>query len=124
MLRDVGFPRPWEQSCADAPAYIYQALEGASKSGGPGRGKPEFVIESDEFLVVIEDKARYEDSAAFDDEGNLDLGPAARVKYALNGAAHYARVFASKTGKKVFAVGVAGTESHYQMAVAFVFGKQ
>lgn len=120
MLRDVGFPRPWEQSCADAPTYIYQALEGASKSVGSGRGKPEFVIESGEFLVVIEDKAKYEDSVAFDEEGHIDVGPAARVKYALNGAVHYANVFASKTGKKVFAIGVAGSESHYQMKVAFV----
>jgi type I restriction enzyme M protein len=120
MLRDIGFARPWEQSCSDAPAYIYAALGGASKSGGAGRGKPEFVIESSEFIVVVEDKARFEDSVSLDDEGHIDLDPAARIKYALNGAVHYGKTFADKTAKKVFAVGVAGTESHYDMTVAFV----
>lgn len=120
MLREIGFARPWEQSCSDAPAYIYEALEGASKSGGSGRGKPEFVIESGKFVVVIEDKAKYEDSVSRDDEGRVDLGPVARVKYALNGAVHYAQIFAQKTSKQVFAVGVAGTETHYDMTVAFV----
>lgn len=120
MLREIGFPRPWEQSCSDAPSYIYDALEGASKSGGSGRGKPEFVIESGEFIVVIEDKARFEDSFLLDDEGRATLDPSSRVKYALNGAIHYGRTFADKTNKKVFAVGIAGTESHYDMTVAYV----
>ncbi|MBC9927231.1 class I SAM-dependent DNA methyltransferase [Leucobacter sp. cx-169] len=120
MLREIGYPRPWEQSCSDAPAYIYEALEGASKSDGSGRGKPEFVIESGEFIVVVEDKARFEDSVMLDEEGRIALDPPARVKYALNGAVHYAKTFADRTGKKVFAVGVAGTESHYDMSIAFV----
>lgn len=120
MLREIGHPRPWEQSCSDAPTYIYSALEGASKTGGSGRGKPEFVVESGDFIVVVEDKARYEDSILLDDEGRVALDVPARIKYALNGAVHYAKIFADKTGKKVFAVGVAGTESHYDMTVAYV----
>lgn len=120
MLREIGHPRPWEQSCSDAPAYIYEALEGASKSDGSGRGKPEFVIESGEFIVVVEDKARYEDSLLLDEEARVALDAPSRVKYALNGAVHYAKTFADKTGKKVFAVGVAGTESHFDMTVAYV----
>lgn len=120
MLRDIGFPRPWEQSCSDAPAYIYDALEGASKSTGEGRGKPEFVIESGPFIVVIENKARYEDSILLNDDGKLNQESYARIKYALNGAVHYATALANKTSKKVFAVGIAGTESHYDMTVAFL----
>lgn len=120
MLRDIGHVRPWEQSCSDAPTYIYAALEGASKSGGSGRGKPEFVFEAGDFIVVVEDKARFEDSFQLDDQGRVALDVPARVKYALNGAVHYAKTFADKTGKKVFAVGVAGTESHYDMTVAYV----
>lgn len=120
MLRDINYPRPWEQSCSDAPTYIYDALGGASKSGGSGRGKPEFVIESGEFIVVVEDKARFEDSLLLDDDGHVVLDPPSRVKYALNGAVHYAKTFADKTGKKVFAIGVAGSEIHYDMTVAFV----
>lgn len=119
MLREVGFARPWEQSCSDAPTYIYEALEGASKSGS-GRGKPEFVVESGEFVVVVEDKGRFEDSLSLDEDGRIRGDSAARIKYALNGAVHYAKTFADRTSKRVFAVGVAGTESHYDMTVAFV----
>ena len=119
MLRDIGFTRPWEQSCSDAPAYIYNALDGASKGLGGGRGKPEFVVESGRFIVVVEDKARLEESLHLVD-GKIDLEHPAREKYALNGAAHYARIFAERTGKQVFAVGVAGAESHHDVTVAFV----
>ncbi|TFD65605.1 SAM-dependent DNA methyltransferase [Cryobacterium sp. Hb1] len=119
MLRDIGFARPWEQSCNDAPKYLYDALEGASKGQGGGRGKPEFVVESGDFIVVIEDKARTEHSMLIVD-GVLDLGFPARSDYALNGAVHYARIFAERTGKRVFAVGVAGSESHHDVMVAFV----
>ncbi len=119
MLRDIGFPRPWEQSCSDAPAYIYDALEGASKGQGGGRGKPEFVIESGEFLVVIEDKPRFDDLVAFGADGAIDLTYPARQDYALNGALHYAQALSSRTGKKVFAIGVAGSESHNGIQIAF-----
>lgn len=119
MLRDIGFARPWEQSCNDAPKYIYDALEGASKGLGGGRGKPEFVIESGDFLVVIEDKAAVERSLLLVDD-KLDVGHPARSDYALNGAVHYARIFAERTGKRVFAVGVAGSEIHHEVTVAFV----
>lgn len=120
MLREIGFPRPWEQSCSDAPAYIYDALEGASKGTGGGRGKPEFVIESGRFLVVIEDKARIEESDLLDEAGQIDLTYPARADYALNGAVHYASIFADKTDKMVFAIGVAGAETHHKITVAFI----
>lgn len=54
------------------------------------------------------------------DDGNLNQESYARIKYALNGAVHYATALANKTSKKVFAVGIAGTESHYDMTVAFL----
>lgn len=119
MLRDIGFTRPWEQSCSDAPKYIYEALSGASKGLGNGRGKPEFVVESGRFLVVLEDKAALDRSMLLVD-GKVDTEYPARSDYALNGAAHYARIFAERTGKQVFAVGVAGAESHHEVTVAFV----
>lgn len=119
MLRDIGFARPWEQSCNDAPKYIYDALEGASKGLGGGRGKPEFVVESGRFLVVLEDKAALDRSALLVD-GKLDISYPARSEYALNGAVHYAQNFADRAGKQVFAVGIAGAESHHEVTVAFV----
>lgn len=120
MLRSIGFERPWEQSCSDAPAYIYDALEGASKSLGGGRGKPEFVIESGDFLAVIENKARFEHSKEIDDEDNISTEYPARLNFALNGAVHYAKAFVEKTGKRVFAIGVAGSEAHNDVTIAFV----
>lgn len=119
MLRDIGFARPWEQSISDAPAYLYEALEGASKGLGGGRGKPEFVVESGDFIIVIEDKPRVEQLVAFTDDGSVDLEYPARQEFALNGAMHYAQIFATKTGKKVFAIGVAGNELHNAIQVAF-----
>ncbi len=119
MLRDIGFTRPWEQSISDAPAYLYEAMEGASKGQGGGRGKPEFVVESGDFIVVIEDKARADQIVKTTDDGVVDLDYPARADFALNGAMHYAEVFAAKTGKKVFAIGVAGSETHNAIQVAF-----
>lgn len=119
MLRDIGFKRPWEQSCNDAPKYIYDALEGASKGPGNGRGKPEFVVESSSFLIVIEDKGKFEHSL-FVLDGEIVVKANERLTYALNGAVHYARFLAERTQKQVFAVGVAGTEAHHEITVAFV----
>ncbi|EYT48604.1 adenine methyltransferase, partial [Dietzia sp. UCD-THP] len=118
MLRGIGFGRPWEQSCSDAPSYVYDALEGASKSLGGGRGKPEFLVESGPFLVLIEDKADLDRSRLLID-GKIDISYPARAEYALNGAAHYAKHIADRTGKGVFAVGVAGAETHHEVTVAF-----
>lgn len=119
MLRDIGFTRPWEQSISDAPTYLYDAMEGASKGQGGGRGKPEFVVESGEFIVVIEDKPHADQILKTTDDGTIDLDYPARKDFALNGAMHYAEIFAAKTGKKVFAIGVAGSETHNTIRVAF-----
>lgn len=119
MLRDIGFERPFEQSISDAPAYLYKAMERASKGQGGGRGKPEFVVESGEFIVVIEDKPEAHQIAKVIDDGSIDLTYPARANYALNGAMHYAETFAKETGKKVFAIGVAGSETHNTIKVGF-----
>ena len=100
MLREIGFPRPWEQSCSDAPAYVYNALEGASKGQGGGRGKPEFVIEAGDFIVVIEDKPGFEQLMVLDDEGEVDLTFPARQDYALNGALHLSLIHISEPTRR------------------------
>lgn len=119
MLREIGYPRPWEKSCSDAPAYLYDALEGASKRHTGKRGQPEFLVETGEFLLVIEDKWSYENSALRNENGHIECAPESCPGYALNGAAHYAKHLASKTQKRVFGVGVAGSESHYDMTCVF-----
>src|SRR5690625_7239084 len=50
---------------------------------------------------------------------SVDLTDPSRANFALNGAMHYAEAFAAKTGKKVFAIGVAGSEAHNAIKVAF-----
>ena len=120
ILADIGVTAPYEQSIADAPTYLYDAMEGASKGVGGGRGKPEFVFESDEFLVVIEDKPDFNLSIAYNEHDHIDLEYPARADYALNGAVHYAKFFADRTGKRVFAVGVAGDEKLHNVCIAFV----
>lgn len=121
MLKDIGFARPWEQGGgqAGAPKYLYDALKGASKGTGGGYGKPEFMVESGRFIVVVEDKAAI-DKSHLVTNGKIDLVYPARNDFALNGAAHYGVHIAEKTGKDVFAVGVAGAESHHKVTVAFV----
>ncbi|CAB0776839.1 Restriction enzyme BgcI subunit alpha [Corynebacterium diphtheriae] len=120
ILADIGITSPYEQSIADAPTYLYDAMEGASKGTGGGRGKPEFVFESGEFIVVIEDKPDINFSLAYNDADQIDLEYPARATHALNGAVHYARFFADRTGKRVFAVGVAGNESLHDLNIAFI----
>lgn len=120
-LREIGFYRPWEQGGgAGFPTYLREALAGASKSTGGGYGQPEFIIESDDYLVVIEDKKDIDKSFLLNDDHRIDLEYPARANYALNGALHYARHISDATDKKVFAVGVAGPESHNQITVCFV----
>lgn len=119
-LRELGFTRPWEQGGGkNFPTYLYDALATASKGIGGGRGKPEFIIESGNFLVVIEDKANIAHSKLID-AGKILTEYPARNDYALNGAVHYAEIIAEKTNKKVFAVGVAGPESHNEITIAYV----
>lgn len=121
MLKDIGFSRPWEQGGGQdgAPKYLYDALKGASKGTGGGYGKPEFMVESGRFIVVIEDKSSI-DTSRSPEEGALDLSYPARASFALNGAVHYATHIASKAGKPVFAIGVAGAEAHHKVTVAYV----
>ncbi|WP_165165422.1 class I SAM-dependent DNA methyltransferase [Corynebacterium qintianiae] len=120
ILADIGVTAPYEQSISDAPIYLYDAMEGASKGTGGGRGKPEFVFESGDFIVVIEDKPDINFSVAYNDAEQLDLEYPARATHALNGAVHYARYFADRTRKRVFAVGVAGNEGLHDVTIAFV----
>src|SRR5699024_3209355 len=56
----------------------------------------------------------------FNDDDEIDTEFPARLNFALNGAVHYAQIFAERTGKRVFAIGVAGSEAHNDVTIAFV----
>jgi len=121
LLRDIGVDRPWEQD--GGPKWKRDALRRASKSkAGAGAGKPEFVFESDGFVVVVEDK-KLVSKTKYVEDGTVVTSYPQREDYALNGAVHYAVKMLSNGipfNKGIFAVGVGGDNHHHEIAVAHV----
>ena len=102
---------------------VAEALASASKSRTGNAGRPEFTAQIGEFFIVGEDKKTVDLQAKYlDDEGTeLDDSTEATVKYAENGALHYARHIVRKTSHtKVFAFGCSGDEKHYKIRPIFV----
>lgn len=91
---------------------VKTALKNASKQGGTGSGKPEFVFLVNDTLIVIEDKPSTSNLILLDEHDEVDLSvPKATANYALNGAVHYAKHIVEKTTnfKEVIAIGATGT---------------
>ncbi|MDO5343146.1 MAG: N-6 DNA methylase [Bacteroidia bacterium] len=93
---------------------INEALKTSSKRGTGKTGFPEFVAQSGEFIIVIEDKADQTKQAKYmndDREDTLLMDTSSVTDYAENGALHYALNIIEKTHfKKVFAFGCSGTQ--------------
>lgn len=93
---------------------INEALKTSSKRGTGKTGFPEFVAQSGEFIIVIEDKADQTKQAKYmndDREDTLLMDTSSVTNYAENGALHYALNIIEKTNfKKVFAFGCSGTQ--------------
>lgn len=88
------------------------ALKNASKQGGTGSGKPEFVFLINDTLVVVEDKPSTSNLILLDEHNEVDLSvPKATSNYAVNGAVHYAKHIVEKSTnfKEVLAIGATGT---------------
>ncbi|WP_304341184.1 HsdM family class I SAM-dependent methyltransferase [Metaclostridioides mangenotii] len=99
---------------------VKDALKKASKQGGKGSGKPEFVFLVNDTLIVVEDKPSISQLELLDDEGNLDLSvPKASANYAVNGAVHYAKHIVEKTNnfKDVIAIGATGNSDARRVLV-------
>jgi type I restriction-modification system DNA methylase subunit len=95
---------------------IQKALRGASKTKtGSGNGKPEFIFNIGEFLLVIENKKELNKLEFKTEDENLDLEYPYRADYACNGAVHYAKHILSKSlnYKKIFAIGAAGNNERF-----------
>ncbi|HGK7333407.1 TPA: N-6 DNA methylase [Streptococcus suis] len=93
---------------------IAKALKGASKQGKSGIGKPEFVLQVSDYLLVIEDK-RANDRLINLEEAKITKDVLSLSGYAVNGAVHYAKHIVSKTTSfdEVIAIGVTGdAKSH------------
>lgn len=114
----------WENGAGPKP--LRDALKGASKTKtGRGVGKPEFVFESNGFLIIIEDKFDVSKAVKVDD-GEIDTEWPARADFAVNGAVHYAQAIISESPHytRAFAIGVAGDEQHNRIIPVFVDGKE
>lgn len=94
---------------------ISKALKGASKQGGTGIGKPEFVLQIEDYLLVIEDKRENDKLINFENHEVAKDVPSLSG-YAVNGAVHYAHHIINKTDSfdEVIAIGITGDEEfHY-----------
>jgi type I restriction enzyme M protein len=102
---------------------IQDAMKSASKKGTGKVGFPDFVAKSNDFILVIEDKAELDKQAIYQDDEKTSLSMDANsiINYAENGALHYANEVIQKTGfKKIFAFGCSGDERHHIIRPFFV----
>ena len=102
---------------------IQEALKTASKKGTGKSGFPEFTALSNDFILVIENKAELEKQVLYEDEAQqiIATNQKAITDYAENGALHYAQQIVAKTAfKKVFAFGCSGDEKHHNIRPIFV----
>lgn len=105
---------------------IQDALKTSSKKKTGKAGFPEFVGKSNDFIIVIEDKADLGKQALYTDDNNtvLAMDVKATTDYAENGAFHYADEIIKKTSfNKVFAFGCSGDEKHHIIRPMFVDGR-
>ncbi len=102
---------------------INDALKTASKKGTGRVGFPEFVGISNDFIIVIEDKADLDKQVNYVSEEQTEY--AVDVKslknFAENGAFHYGKhIIENTTFKKVFAFGCSGDEKHHVIRPIFI----
>jgi len=102
---------------------INDALKTASKKGTGRVGFPEFVGISNDFIIVIEDKADLDKQVNYVNEEQTEF--AVDVKslkdFAENGAYHYGKHIIENTNfKKVFAFGCSGDEKHHVIRPIFI----
>lgn len=100
---------------------ISKALKGASKQGKSGIGKPEFIMQISDYLIVIEDKR---DNAKLMNLDGISIAKdrSSLVNYAVNGAVHYANHIVEKTTSfdEVIAIGVTGDEELHNIQPVLV----
>lgn len=102
---------------------VHESLKTCSKKKTGNHGFPEFVGISNDFILVIENKAKTEQQALYEDNENQILSASVKscINYAENGVLHYAKNIVEKTNfKKVFAFGCSGDEKHHIIKPIFV----
>ncbi|MEW4355119.1 N-6 DNA methylase [Streptococcus pneumoniae] len=100
---------------------IAKALKGASKQGKTGVGKPEFVLQILDYLIVIEDK-RDNSRLIKKDKEEIAKDISSLVHFAVNGAVHYAKHIVTKTTlfDEVIAIGITGDEESHEIQPVLV----
>ena len=106
----------------DINIEVKQALQSASKELNGEAGYPEFTASSNDFILVVEDKAETSKQVNIEFEtGELSRDKDSIKNYAENGALHYAiHIVANSNYKKVFAFGCSGDEKHHIIRPIFV----
>lgn len=96
---------------------IAKALKGASKQGKSGIGKPEFIMQISDYLIVIEDKRDTDKLIKRNEDGSIAKDIPSLSGYAVNGAVHYANHIVTKTSSfdEVIAIGVTGDEESHSI---------
>ena len=92
---------------------VHQALRNASKRKSGNPGYPDFTAQSNNFILIVENKAdqRYQANYMPEKQDTLLMDEKSVANYAENGALHYARFIVDETGFPcAFAFGVSGTE--------------
>ena len=91
---------------------INQALKTASKKGTKTQGYPEYVGQSGNYILVVEDKRESDKQAKYVDSSgdSLLMDKTSIMNYAENGAVHYATAIVNLTDsyKEAIAVGITG----------------
>lgn len=104
---------------------ISKALKGASKHGGAGIGKPEFIMQIEDYLVVIEDKRNNDKLINCDVNGEILKDIPSLSGFAVNGAVHYSRHIVEKTDSfdEVIALGITGDKEIHNIQPVVVSKK-
>lgn len=100
---------------------IAKSLKGASKQGKTGVGKPEFVLQILDYLIVIEDKRDNSRLINLDNE-EIAKDISSLVHFAVNGAVHYANHIVTKATlfDEVIAIGITGDEESHEIQPVLV----
>ncbi len=101
---------------------IAKALKGASKQGKSGIGKPEFVMQILDYLIVIEDKRDNDKLINLTEDGSIAKDIPSLSGYAVNGAVHYANHIVTKTSSfdEVIAIGITGDDEDHSIQPVLV----
>lgn len=101
---------------------IAKALKGASKQGKSGIGKPEFVMQISDYLIVIEDKRDNDKLINLTEDGSIAKDIPSLSGFAVNGAVHYANHIVTKTSSfdEVIAIGITGDEEFHSIQPVLV----